>query len=60
MELWLHFRLKGATHIQNIRTWRTTHHRDVGELVYCLARIMKWAKDDLMKEIQEKLDAVSG
>jgi hypothetical protein len=57
-ELWVHFRLGEATHMQNIRTWRTTHQRDVGELVYCLARIMKWAKDDFMKEIQEKLDAV--
>ena len=24
-ELWVHFRLGDATHMQNIRTWRTTH-----------------------------------
>jgi hypothetical protein len=59
-ELWVHFRLAEATHMQNIRTWRTTHQRDVGELVYCLARIMKWANDDFMKGIEEKLDAVLG
>jgi hypothetical protein len=59
-ELWVHFRLGVATHMQNIRTWRTTHERDVGELIYCIARIMKWAKDDFMKEVLEKLDAIPG
>jgi len=57
-ELWVHFKLGDATHMQNIRVWRTTHQRDVRELVYCLAQILKWAKDDLMEEIQGKLDAV--
>ncbi|KAK7177442.1 hypothetical protein PSPO01_16511 [Paraphaeosphaeria sporulosa] len=59
-ELWVHFKLGEATHMQNIRVWRTTHQRDVRELVYCLARILKWANDDFMKKIQEKLDAVPG
>lgn len=59
-ELWVHFKLEEATHMQNIRAWRTTHERDVRELVYCLARILRWAKDDFMKQIQEKLDAVPG
>jgi hypothetical protein len=59
-ELWVHFRLEEATHMQNIKIWRTTHQRDVEELVHCLARIMEWAKCDFMKEIQGKLDAVSG
>ncbi|KAH8724205.1 hypothetical protein GQ44DRAFT_740633 [Phaeosphaeriaceae sp. PMI808] len=59
-ELWVHFRLGEATHMQNIRAWRTTHQRDVRELVYCLARILKWAEDDFMKKIQEKLDVLPG
>jgi hypothetical protein len=59
-ELWVHFKLGEATHMQNIRAWRTTHQRDVRELVYCLARILKWAENDFMKKIQEKLDAISG
>jgi hypothetical protein len=59
-ELWVHFKLGEATHMQNIRAWRTTHQRDVQELVYCLARILKWANDEFMKMIQEKLDAVPG
>lgn len=46
--------------MQNIRPWRTTHPRDARELVYCLAQILKWANDDFMKQIQEKLDAVPG
>ncbi|KAF1828608.1 hypothetical protein BDW02DRAFT_603273 [Decorospora gaudefroyi] len=57
-ELWVHFKLGEATHMQNIRAWRTTHERHVRELVCCLARILKWAKDDFMKKIQEKLDTV--
>ncbi|KAF2447372.1 hypothetical protein P171DRAFT_355325 [Karstenula rhodostoma CBS 690.94] len=60
LELWVHFKLGEATHMQNIRVWRTTHQRDVRELVYCLARILKWANDDFIKTIQEKLDAVPG
>jgi hypothetical protein len=59
-ELWVHFKLGEATHMQNIRVWRTTHQRDVRELVYCLAQILKWAKADLMEEIQGKLDAIPG
>lgn len=59
-ELCVHFKLGEATHMQNIRAWRTTHQRDVRELVYCLARILKWANDDFMKTIQDKLDAVPG
>ncbi|KAF9731218.1 hypothetical protein PMIN06_009845 [Paraphaeosphaeria minitans] len=59
-ELWVHFQLGEATHMQNIRVWRTTHERDVRELVYCLARILKWANDDFMEKIQERLDAVLG
>ncbi|EUC39578.1 hypothetical protein COCMIDRAFT_41912 [Bipolaris oryzae ATCC 44560] len=57
-ELWVHFKLGEATHMHNIRTWRTTRERDVWELVCCLTRILKWAKDDFMVKIQEKLNAV--
>jgi hypothetical protein len=46
--------------MQNIRTWRTTHQRDVRELVYCLTQILKWAKAKLIKKTQERLDAVPG
>jgi hypothetical protein len=59
-ELWVHFKLGEATHMQNIRVWRTTHQRDVRELVYCLARILKWANNDFMQKIQQKLDIVPG
>lgn len=59
-ELWVHSKLGEATHMQNIRAWRTTHQRDVQEPVYCLGRILKWAKDEFMNKIQEKLDAVPG
>jgi hypothetical protein len=59
-ELWVHFKLGEATHMQNIRAWRTTHQRDVRELVYCLARIFKWAEDDFMGKIQERVEVVPG
>lgn len=59
-ELWVHFKLGDATHMHNIRTWRMTHERHVRELVCCLARILKWAKDDFMEKIREKLDALPG
>lgn len=57
-ELWVHFKLGEATHMHNIRTWRTTHAPHVRELVSCLTRILKWAKDDFMVKIREKLKAV--
>ena len=57
-ELWVHFKLGEATHMHNIRTWRTTHAPHVRELVFCLTRILKWAKDDFMVKIQEKLNRV--
>ncbi|EUC39646.1 hypothetical protein COCMIDRAFT_41864 [Bipolaris oryzae ATCC 44560] len=40
-ELWVHFKLGEATHMHNIRTWRTTHAPHVWELVSCLIRILK-------------------
>jgi hypothetical protein len=57
-ELWVHFKLGEVTHMHNIRTWRTTHPPHVRELVSCLTRILKWAKDDFMVKIREKLNAV--
>ena len=57
-ELWVHFKLEDSIHMQNIRTWRTTHQRDVKELVYCLAKIIKWGNDGFMKGIQGRLDKV--
>ncbi|KAL5114648.1 hypothetical protein ACEQ8H_007493 [Pleosporales sp. CAS-2024a] len=57
-ELWVHFTLGEATHMHNIRTWRTTHAPHVRELVSCLIRIFKWAKDEFMAKIREKLSTV--
>ncbi|KAJ6284638.1 hypothetical protein J3E71DRAFT_266516 [Bipolaris maydis] len=57
-ELWVHFKLGEATHMHNIRTWRTTHAPHVRDLVSCLIRILNWAKDDFMVKIREKLNAV--
>lgn len=57
-ELWAHFKLGEATYMHNIRTWRTTHAPHVWELVSCLIRILKWAKDDFMVKIREKLNTV--
>lgn len=57
-ELWVHFKLGDAIYMYNIGTWRTTHARHVRELVYCLTRILTWAKDEFMERIREKLDAV--
>ncbi|XP_014551483.1 hypothetical protein COCVIDRAFT_20276 [Bipolaris victoriae FI3] len=57
-ELWVHFKVRDATHMHNIRTWRTTDARHVRELVCYLTRILKWAKDDFMEKIREKLNTV--
>ena len=44
--------------MHNIRTWRTTHAPHVRELVSYLTRILKWAKEDFIVKIREKLNTV--
>jgi hypothetical protein len=55
-ELWVHFSLNSAHHMECLRSLHTTHKRDALEFASCLFHILSWSRGAFKDDIVSKLD----